>query len=55
MTPYQHRAFNTIFTLVLLIATVAVMMQFKHDMHGCEDRLFEKLTKQKAPKIKDEL
>ena len=55
MKAEDHRKMNTVLIIATVVVTVVVVviliLSNKHSMQDCEDRLFEKLTKMKAPKF----
>lgn len=55
MTPSEHRRMNTVIIVLSVLVMVLLVIDNKHSMIDCEERLFEKLTNMKAPKdIRDE-
>ena len=49
MTPQNHRDMNTLLIIIIGFSIIITIFITKHNMHDCEERLFEKLTKMKAP------
>ena len=40
--------------IIIVIAIAAISFYNQHNIHDCEERLFEKLTNMKSPIIKEE-
>jgi len=47
MTPNQHRKFNTIVLLIVLVVGSISIVMNNHSIHDCEERLYKKLTEAK--------
>lgn len=45
-----HRYINTTLLVIAIGVGIVLVNNFTHNLHDCEERLFEKLTNQKAPK-----
>ena len=50
MTNTQHRVLNTVISLVLTGAAILYVIEHKHNIQDCEDRLWEHITKTEVPK-----
>ena len=50
MTPEEHRRMNTVIIVLAILVMILLIANNRHNIHDCEERLFEKLTNMKAPK-----
>lgn len=53
MTAKIHRTINTTLFVVIIGVMIAYNIVHQHDIEDCEARLYEKITGQKAPDVKD--